>query len=152
MAVTIDELATLCGVAGLRHHLDAEEGVVRVVLVTKCYVNPRAERLAIMRIEAAEAGTRCRVALERAFALERRAAATCLALCRATSDVPLVRLEHDEASRSLRLVAEMPIEDGQVTPRQLCALIDGVVAAAEAGQQALATRKRGSAAPGREAA
>jgi hypothetical protein len=144
MAVTIGDLARLCLRGGLRHHLDAEEEAIRVVLVTKSYLNARRERLAIIRIEVAEAGGRCRVVLERAFAGGRNPAATCLRICRAMSDVPFVRLEPDDASRSLRLVAEMPIEDGQMTTRQLCGLIDGVVLAAEAGQQSLAARKRGS--------
>jgi hypothetical protein len=152
MAVTVGEFAKLCAAGGLRHHHDAQEGVVRVVLVTKCYVNPRGERLAIVRIEAADAGARCRVVLERAFAGGQRPAATCLAVCQATSDVPFVRIEHDQASRCLRLVAGLPIEDGQVTARQLFALVDGIVAAAEAGHRALAARKRGSKAAHRGAA
>lgn len=152
MAATIADLVRLCVRGGLRHHLDTEEGVIRVVFVTKSYLNARKERLAIIRIEAAEAGARCRVVLERAFAGGRNPAATCLKVCRATSDVPFVRLELDDASHSLRLVAEMPIEDGQLTTGQLCGLIDGVVAAAEAGQQALAGRKRSSQAADREAA
>jgi hypothetical protein len=152
MAVTVEAFAKLCAAGGLRHHHDAAEGVVRVVLVTQCYINPRAERLAILRIEAAEAGTRLRVVLDRAFATGQRPAATCLAVCQAASDVPFVRLELDRESSSMRLVAEMPLEDGQVTARQLFALVDSVVAAAEAGQQALYARKRGSRAADHEAA
>jgi len=144
MAVTIGELAAVCTTGGLRHHLDAEEQVIRLMLGTKAYVNARAERLAIVRIEAAAGGERCRVVLERAFTAGRHAAARCLAVCRATSDVPLVRLEHDPTSRSFRLVAEMPVEDAVVTARQLFALLDRVVEAAEAGQRALASRGTGS--------
>jgi hypothetical protein len=140
MAVTIGELAELCSAGGLCHHLDAEEGAIRVVFVTHDYVNARGERLAILRIEVFEGGTRCRVVLERAFATGRRAAATCLALCEATGDQHLVRIEHDQANCSLRLAAAMPVEDGAVTPRQLFSLIDGLVHAAEAGQQALTAR------------
>jgi hypothetical protein len=140
MAVTIGELGELCAAGGLRHHLDAEEGTIRVVFVTRDYVNARGERLAILRIEVVEGGTQCRVVLERAFATGRRAAATCLAICEATGDVPLVKIEHDRASRSLRLAAAMPVEDGAVTARQVCALVDGLVEAAEAGQRALSVR------------
>lgn len=139
MAVTIGELAGLCEAGGLRHHLDAEQGVIRIVLVTRCYCNARGEQLAIIQLEAADRGTRVRVALERAFATEGSPAGTCLTICHATSDVPFVRVEHDEPSRSLRLVAEMPVEDASVSTRQLFALVDHVVAAAEAGQWALAS-------------
>jgi hypothetical protein len=153
MAVTIGDLATLCVAGGLRHHVDAEEETIRVVFVTRDYVNARGERLAILRIETAEHGRRCRVVLDRAFATGRRAAAICLAACDATRDVPLVRLEHDATSRSLRLVAEMPVEDGTVTARQLFALVDHVVEAAEAAHPTtLAARGGGSKPSPREAA
>ncbi|MFM7136980.1 MAG: hypothetical protein ACKO1M_07915 [Planctomycetota bacterium] len=143
MAVTIGELADRCAAAGLRHHLDAADQAIRVALVTRAYVNARAERLAIVRVEATGHGTHCRVVLERAFATGRHPAATCLAICDATGDVPFVRVEHDATSHSLRLVAELPVEDGTMTPRQLFALIDAVAAAAEAGQAAIAARRRG---------
>lgn len=152
MAVTIGELVELCAAGGLRHHLDADEGVIRVVVATRDYVNARGERLAILRIEAVEGGTRCRVVLERAFATGRRAAATCLTVCEATSDVPLVRIEPDARGRSLRLGAELPVEDGTMTPRQLFALIDSVAEAAEAGQRAIISRGKGSRSSSREAA
>jgi hypothetical protein len=153
MAVTIGDLASLCVAGGLRHHVDAEEETIRVVFVTRDYVNARGERLAILRIEAVAGGTRCRVVLERAFATGRRAAAIYLAACDATRDVPLIRLEHDATSRSLRLVAEMPVEDGTVTARQLFALVDHVIEAAEAAySMTLAARGGGSKPSPREAA
>ena len=152
MAVTIEELASLCAAAGLRHHVDAEEEAIRVVFVTQDYVNARAERLAILRVETAEHGRRCRVVLDRAFATGRHAAAACLAACNAMRDVPIVRLEHDATSRSLRLVAEMPVEDGIVTPRQLFALLDHVVEAAEAAHSIAGARGGGSQPVPREAA
>lgn len=152
MAVTLAELAGLCRGGGLRHHLDAEEGVIRVVFVTSDYRNAREERLAIMRIELLEHGTRCRVSLERAFATGRDVAASCLAICEATSDVPFVRLEHDATSRSLRLVAELAVEDAKLTTRQLFALVDSVVDAAERGQRSRAAATHGRAPRGFEAA
>lgn len=135
MAVTLGELAALCRSGGLRHHHDAAEGVILIVLVTRDYRNARDELLAIVRISTPESGTRCRVELERAFATGRDAAATCLAICEATHDVPFVRLEHDATTRSLRLVAELAIEDGTLTRRQFFALIDCVVEAAERGER-----------------
>ena len=152
MAVTIGELAELCAAGGLRHHLDAEEGTIRVVFVTRCYCNARGERLAILRIEAADGGAQCRVVLERAFATGRRVAATVLTVCDATGDLPFVRLEHDATNRSLRLLAEIPLEDATMTARQLFALLDSVVEAAEAGQRALAPRGSGSKSSTSEAA
>jgi hypothetical protein len=141
MPVTIEMLSQLLASGGVRHHLDSDEGAIRVVFVTRTYLSPRSERLAILRVEAAEGGCLCRVALERAFSGGTRVAATCLAVCEAVAGVPLARVEPDSESRSLRLVAELPVEDGNVTPRQLFALLDAVVEAAEAGQAAIATRK-----------
>jgi len=154
MAMTLGELAEQLTTGGLRHHVDAGEQAIRVVFVTRCYVNPRGERLAILRLEATDGGTSFRVTLPRAFAAGSAVASTCLALCEAVMDVPLARIEHDSVSGTLQLTAEMPVEDGVLTARQVFALLDAVVEAAEAGEIAL----RGSdgdtsaAARGREAA
>lgn len=136
MAVTIGQLAKLCARGGLPHHLDDEQGLIRVVIATRDYVNARSERIAIIRLETADDGTRCRAVLERAFATTRRPAATCLAVCEAIGAVPFVRIEHDAASGSLRLVAEMPVEDARVSLRQIGALLDSVIEAAETAQRA----------------
>lgn len=142
MGTTIGELSAICGRAGLRHHLDSDELVICAVLVTPRYLSARGERLAILRIEAPDSGNRCRVALERVCPVGRSPAGTWLAAARCLGDLPFVRLEDDPASQSLRLVAEMPVEDGAVTMRQLCALLDGVVAAAEAVQAAVTRHGR----------
>ena len=142
MGMTIGELSAICGRAGLRHHLDPEELVIRAVLATPRSINARGERLAILRIETPDSGNRCRVVLERVCPVGRSPAGTWLSATRCLADLPFVRLEDDPGSRSLRLVAEMPVEDGAVTIGQLCALCDGVVAAAEAVQAAVG-RHRG---------
>ena len=152
MGMTIGELAALCERAGLRHHLDPEELVIRVVLVTPRYVNARGEPLAILQIEAPDSGNRCRVVLERVCPVGRTPADTWLAAMRCLGDLPFVRLEDDSASRSLRLVADIPVEDGAVTIRQLCVLCDGVVAAAEAVQAAVGRHRGRIARSKREAA
>lgn len=140
MIVTTRRLSTLLAAAGIRHHRDDEEDSIRAVFVTTQYVSPRAERLAILTITVVDRGRRCRVTLERAFPAGRTAAATCLGLCRGLGDVPLARVEHDAAGRAFRLVAEMAVEDGDLTAAQLCALIDAVVSAAERGAAATVTR------------
>lgn len=151
MSTTIENLAALLARGGIRHHLDVLDDSIRVVFVTRRYLSRRAERLAILRLEAIEGEGVCRVSLERAFAAGPEVAATCLTLCQALEGVPLVRVEHDAEADSLRLVAEFPLEDGEPTPRQLFALLDAVVAGAEAGQTAIAAGGRDAAAP-REAA
>lgn len=137
MPVTIQDLSSLLGSGGIRHHVDETERSIRVVIVTRRYRNPRAEGLAILRIDAADEGNRCRVSLDRAFAPARRVAALCLDLCRALADVPLATVAYDAATRAVQLRAEVPVEDGSITPRQLFALLDAVVEAAEAGQAAI---------------
>lgn len=140
MLVTTRHLSSLLAASGIRHHVDREEDSIRVVFVTTGYLNRRSERLAILRVEAADGGRRCRVVLDRAFAAGRAAAATCLALCRASEAIPSVRVEPDGEGRAFRLVAEMPVEDGDLTAGQLCTLLDAVVAAAENGQSIIASR------------
>jgi len=141
MAVTIEMLSHLLAAGGVRHHLDQDDQAIRVVFVTRQYLSPRSERLAILRVEAAEGGSLCRVVLERAFVGGPRAAARCLAICEALGRVPLAWVEHDSERRSLRLLAELPVEDGDLTPRQLFALLDAVIEGAEAGQAAVAARE-----------
>lgn len=140
MLVTTRHVSGLLTASGIRHHVDREQDSIRVVFVTTRYVNPRAERLAILRVSVVEQGRRCRVALERAFTAGRTAAARCLALCRGLRDIPFARVELDAAGRAFHLVAEMPVEDGGLTAGQLCMLLDAVVATAELGQAAIGTR------------
>ncbi len=149
MSVTIESLSTMLSGGGIRHHVDGEEQVIRVALVTGRYRNLRAERLAILQIAVPDSGERCRVSLERAFASDRELAAICLTLCRAIAAVPLVRVECGPTGHTLCLAAELAVEDAAVSPRQLFALIDRVVEAAEAGQAAIAANpntRRGAAA------
>ena len=140
MIVTTRSVSTLLAAAGIRHHVDREQDALRVVFVTTGYLNPRAERLAILRVDVADRGRRCRVTLDRAFATGRHPAATCLALCRGIGEVPFARMELDAEGRTFRLVADLPVEDGDLTAGQLCTLLDAVVAAAERGQAALDMR------------
>jgi hypothetical protein len=122
----------------VRHHVDVEGNVIRVVFVTRHYRNIRGEKLAIAQIAAPDDGRRCRVTIERAFAAGPDAAATCLALCQAASDTPLVGIEFDADCENLRLVAETVVEDGGLTRRQLLSMVGSVVEAAEAWQAAAA--------------
>jgi hypothetical protein len=122
----------------VRHHVDVKGNVIRVVFVTRHYRNMRGEKLAIAQIAAPDDGRRCRVTIERAFAAGPDAAATCLALCQAASDTPLVGIEFDADCENLRLVAETVVEDGGLTRRQLLSMVGSVVEAAEAWQAAAA--------------
>jgi hypothetical protein len=134
MAFTIDCCAEVLARERLRHHFDREEGVIRLVVVTRHYRNLRGEHLAIAQIATPDDGRRCRVTIERAFAPGADAAETCLALCRAAADTPLVGVEFDADCENIRLVAEAVVEDGGLTKLQLLAMVDGLIAAAETWQ------------------
>jgi hypothetical protein len=140
MAVSLEQLSALLANLGLRHHLDHEEAMLHVLLATRSYVNARGERLAVVRITAADEGRLCRATIERAVPPGHDLAATCLAACGAVADVPLAGIEHDRVTNSLRLVAEIPVEDGTLTPAQLGALVDSLAAGAEAVHRAAAHR------------
>lgn len=139
MPMTLAECAKNLAAEAVRHHVDLPEGAIHVVFLTRCYTNPRGEKLAVVRIELPDEGYRCRVTLERAFPAGRSAAATCLTLCRLAAEAPLVGVEYDAAAESLRIVAEAVVEDGSLTRLQLLSMIDRVVEAAEAWQAALST-------------
>jgi hypothetical protein len=153
MAMTLNDCAEILSQQGLRHHFDPEEGVIRVVFLTRHYRNLRGERLAIVRIDMPNGSHRCRVSIPRAFALGDDATTTCLQLCRVAADTPLIGIEYDAHGEGLRLVAEAAIEDGSLTPLQLLAMIDSIVEAAEAWHVAVVgaatpardTRRRGAA-------
>ena len=131
MAVTLRRCAEHLAAAGVRHHLDAEEQVIRIVRVTREYRSLRDERLAILQIAAPDDGRRCRVTIERAFAVGQDAGRTCLDLCQAAAATPVAGVEFDAEFDNLRLVAEAVVEDGDLTRRQLVSMIDALVEAAE---------------------
>jgi hypothetical protein len=145
MAWSLKCCAEMLSKERVRHHVDVELNVIRIVFVTRHYRNLRGEKLAIAQIAAPDDGRRCRVTIERAFAPGPDAATTCLALCRAASDTPLIGVEFDAECENLRLVAETVVEDGVLTRRQLLSMVDSVVEAAEAWQVA-AVRAAGRAA------
>ncbi len=131
MATNLVRCVEILSAEGVRHHLDEEQAVIRVAFVTRSYENLRGERLAIVRIETPDDGSRCRVAIERAFDVDGDPAAACLRFARFAADTPLVGFEFDAVVEDLRLVAEMPVEDGELTSLQLVSLIDRIVEAAE---------------------
>jgi hypothetical protein len=131
MAISLGRCVEHLVAAGVRHHLDAREQVIRVVRLTREYRSLRDERLAILQITAPDDGRRCRVAIERAFAVGQDAARTCLDLCQAAAATPVVGVEFDAECENLRLVAEAVVEDGDLTPRQLVSMVDAVAEAAE---------------------
>ncbi len=132
MATSVSQCAQALSKEGVRHHVDDEQAAIRAVFVTRHYHNLRGERLAIVRIETPDEGHRCRVSIERAFPSGPRAAETCMALCRFAADTPLVGVEFDFERDDLRLVAEMPVENGKLASRQLLSMLNRVVEAAEA--------------------
>ena len=134
MASNLSCCAQLLSQTRVRHHLDAEQSLIRVVFVTRHYRNLRGENLAIAQIATPDDGRRCRVTIERAFAPGPNPAATCLALCKAAADTPLVGAEFDAECENLRLVIETVVEDGGLTVRQLLSMVDSLVEAAEAWQ------------------
>ena len=131
MATSLVQCVEILSAEGMRHHLDEEQAVIRVAFVTRGYENLRGERLAIVRIETPDDGSRCRVAIERAFDVDGDPATACLRFARFAADTPLVGFEFDADREDLRIVAEMPVEDGELTPLQLVSLVDRIVEAAE---------------------
>jgi len=132
MPTSLPECAQALAAEGVRHHVDVEEQAIRVAFLTRHYRNLRGERLAIVRIEAPDEGHRCRVSIERAFAVGEDSATACERLCRLAAAMPLVGVEFDADREDLRLVAEMPVEDGTLSRLQLLSMVDRVVEAAEA--------------------
>ena len=132
MPTSIADCAHLLVEQGLRHHVDHEEAVIRLVFVTRQYRNLRGEKLVVMSIEAPDDGRRVRASIARAFTVGSDPAAVCLAGCRLAADTPLVAVEFDADFSDLRLVVETTVEDGSLSQIQLVSMIDRLVEAAEA--------------------
>jgi hypothetical protein len=131
MAVSLQRCAEFLAAARIRHHDDVEQGVIRVVRLTREYRNLRDEKLVILQITTPDDGRRCRLTIERAFAVGDDAAATCRELCRAAADTPLVGVEFDADYDNLRMVVEVVVEDGELTQRQLVSMVDTLAETAE---------------------
>lgn len=131
MPISLSQCSQLLALDGVRHHVDAGQGVIRAIFVTRQYKNLRGEKLIVMNIETPDGGHRCRVSIPRAFAADGDVAATCLALCRMAADMPLVAVEYDADFEDLRLAVEVPVEDGSLTGLQLLSMVDRCVEAAE---------------------
>jgi hypothetical protein len=147
MPISLAQCAKHLSAEAVRHHVDLPEGAIRVVFLTRCYTNPRGEKLAVVRIALPDEGYRCRVTVERAFSAGRSPASTCLTVCRLAAETPLVGVEYDAEAASLRIVAETVVEDGELTRLQLLSMIDRVVDAAEAWQAALSIGRNRSQKP-----
>ena len=137
MAASLRRCAEHLAAARVRHHVDVEQGVIRVVRLTREYRSLRDEKLAILQITTPDDGRRCRVTIERAFDVGSAPAVTCRDLCRAAADTPLVGVEFDADFENLRMVVETAVEDGDLTRRQLLSMIDALAGAAEVWHAAL---------------
>ena len=131
MSTSLARCAEFLSADGVRHHVDVAEAAIRIVFVTQRYLNPRGEKLALVRLETPDDGHRCRVSIERAFPVGSNPAATCLELCRLAAATPLVAVEYDDDFENLRMVVETVIEDGEMTRLQLLSMVDRLVEAAE---------------------
>ncbi|NCA10219.1 hypothetical protein EBR56_00135 [bacterium] len=132
MPTSLSTCGRLLAKLGLRHHVDADDGVIRLVFVTREYKNLRGEHLAIVGLETPDDGRRVRACISRAFAPGADPARTCLALCRHAAEIPLVAVEFDADQGDLRLVVETAVEDGTLSASQVAAMVDRLVEAAEA--------------------
>lgn len=141
MPTSIADCAQLLSQQGLRHHVDRDEAVIRLVFVTRQYRNLRGEKLIVMSIETPDEGHRVRLSISRAFASTHDPAAVALGACRLAADTPLVAVEFDPDSDDLRMVVEAAVEDGSLAPLQLMAMIDRLVEAAETWSSVLGARQ-----------
>lgn len=131
MAVRLEHVSALLRQRGVRHHLDADQGVIRLVFTTQTYRNLRDERMVIVTLSTPQRGRIIRGVIDRAFAVGADAARSCGLFCSLAADTPLVGVEHDRDSDALRMVVESCVEDGRLTARQIVAMIDRLVEAAE---------------------
>lgn len=131
MAHGIHQLSALLASHGIRHHLDDEELVIRIVLPMRRYLSLRREPLAVVRIEITDTGQICRASIAPGFRPDGNLATACLAIASGLIDQSCVAVHHAAGSDTLDLVAAMPFDAASATADQLCALIDHLCAAAD---------------------
>lgn len=145
MPVNLAECRLILNGDGVRHHLDAEAGVIWVVMVTRRYCNARGEQLVVAGIETPDEGHRCRVSIPHAFSPQPGVGIDelFLAACRLAAEMPLVKVEFDLRSTGLGLACELPVEDGGITALQLLSMLDRLIEATEAWYPQLANSPAG---------
>jgi hypothetical protein len=141
MPWTLRDCASALKQTDLRFNHDETDQVIRLVFVTSSYQNRRGEHLAVVTAAVLDLGQRVRVSIERAIEVDNDPAATCLLACRFAAAMPLVGVEYDDEFENLRLVADVPVADGSLTPLQLRTMVERLVDAAELWQ-ALSDRNR----------
>lgn len=142
MAVCLTRCSEMLSEESVRHHIDDEEGVIRVAFVTRSYCNLRGEKLAIVRLETPDDGRRCRASIERAFPCNGDIAKTCMVMTCLAADTPLVHAEFDADFENLRMVVETVVEDGELTTLQVMSMIDRLVEAAESWHGSVACERQ----------
>jgi hypothetical protein len=148
MPLTLKDCAEALQQAGLRHHVDAEEQFIRLVLVTRRYRNRRGEHLAIVTIGVQDDGHRLRLSIERAFDAGLDPAGACLLACRCAAATPLVAAEYDADFDNLRLVIELVVGKQGGDSATLASLVEQLVSAAEVWQLAFDAQRQADDADG----
>jgi len=136
MPIVIQQCADALRAAGLRHHVDHAERVIRLIYATVRYRNRRDEHLAIITLSLSEMENVLRLSIERAFDAGPDPAAACLAACRCAAMTPLVAAEYDPDFDNLRFVIDVMIEQDEPLRVPLESLINRLVDAAEVWQGA----------------
>lgn len=148
MPLTLEDCAEALQQAGLRHHVDGEQQLIRLVLVTSRYRNRRGEHLAIVTIGVQDDGHRLRLSLERAFEAGRDPAVACLLACRCAAATPLVAAEYDADFDNLRLVTESVVGEQGADSAMLASLVEHLVCAAEVWQVTFDAQRQADGADG----
>lgn len=138
LCTTIRCCGRLLEKAGIRHHLDSEQGVIRVVFCTTAYRNPRGERFAIVTLDAPIGSGCLRATIAPAFTAGPSLAVVCRTASALVDDLPSIGVRHDAATGSISLSCTLLLGRGRVSVDGICLLLDEVVSAAERCQRLLA--------------
>ena len=140
--VNILRCSAILSVAGIPHHHDSEEEVIRMLFITTRYRNRRGEKLLVMSLAVSADGCHYRLWVPQPFGTDRHSTATYMSLRQLACESLLFRVERDAESWGVRMLCEMPCGNSECVSHKLETTIRCLIAASETWANAVRSRKK----------
>ncbi len=123
--------SAILSVAGIPHHHDTQEEVIRMLFITTRYRNTRGEKLLVMSLAVSADGCHYRLWIPQPFGADRHSTATHMSLRQLPGESLLFRVERDAESWGVRMLCEMPCGNSEFVSHNLETTIRCLIAASE---------------------
>jgi len=140
--VNLWRCSAILSVAGIPHHHDLEEEVIRMLFITTRYRNRRGEKLLVMSLAVSADGCHYRLWVPQPFGTDRHSTATHMSLRQLACESLLFRVERDAESWGVRMLCEMPCGNSAFVSHKLDTTIRCLITASETWANAVRSRKK----------